>query len=89
MCFCVQQFLSLLIAERLVSMPHSSNDSRFFTRPDGPLIGTPVAPQLRDLIDSALNTVMEHAATEAGLSAGTLGRCGDYALVGARAIEMR
>lgn len=84
----MQQLLSLLIAERLVSMPHSSNDSRFLPSPDEPLIGMPVAPQLRDLIDSALNTVMEHAAAEAALSAGTLGRCGDYALVGARVLSV-
>lgn len=47
----------------------------------------PVAPSLRDLIDAALHAVMEEAAAEAKLSAGTLGRCGDYAIVGARVLS--
>ena len=85
---CVQQFLSLLIAQRLISMPHSSNDSRFLPGPHAPLIGMPVVVPLRDLVDSALNTVIERAAAEARLAAGTLGRCGDYALVGARVLSV-
>lgn len=48
----------------------------------------PVAPAMRDLIDEALNTVIEQAAADAGLSMGTLGRCADYALVGARVLSL-
>ncbi|MFJ9449427.1 MULTISPECIES: hypothetical protein [unclassified Herbaspirillum] len=52
-----------------------------------PIIALPVAPVLRGLIDEALNAVMEEAAGNACLSLGTLGRCADYAIVGARVLS--
>lgn len=84
---CVQQFFALLIVVALIVMTHSSNDVCFAVQTVQPLIEMPVPPYLRDLIDSALNAVMEEAAVDAGLSAGTLGRCADYALVGARVLS--
>lgn len=54
----------------------------------GAVLGFPVEPALRDMIDAALNAVMEDAATQAHLTMGTLGRCADYALVGARVLRL-
>lgn len=55
---------------------------------NGAALSMPVEPALRDMIDAALNEVMEQAAAEARLSMGTLGRCADYALVGARVLRL-
>ncbi|WP_231602624.1 hypothetical protein [Herbaspirillum chlorophenolicum] len=54
----------------------------------GAVLSMPIDPATRDLIDAALNTVMESAAADASLSMGTLGRCADYALVGARVLSL-
>lgn len=54
----------------------------------GATLTMPVETDMRDLIDDALNQVMEEAAGEARLSRGTLGRCADYALVGARVLRL-
>ncbi|WP_433692011.1 hypothetical protein [Herbaspirillum seropedicae] len=40
------------------------------------------------MIDEVLNRVIEEAALDAELSAGSLGRCADYALVGARVLSL-
>lgn len=72
--------------EKLIPRPPACNDSS--SQPKRPVLSVPVAPDMRDLIDTALNTVMEQAAAEAGLSRGTLGRCADYALVGARVLSV-
>lgn len=55
---------------------------------NGAALTLPVAPALRGMIDAALNAVMEEAAAEARLTMGTLGRCADYALVGARVLRL-
>jgi len=55
---------------------------------NGAALTLPVAPALRNMIDAALNAVMEEAAAEARLTMGTLGRCADYALVGARVLRL-
>jgi len=52
-----------------------------------PVIELPVSSVLRSLIDEVLNAVMEEAAENARLSLGTLGRCADYAIVGARVLS--
>ncbi|BEV14450.1 hypothetical protein HBDW_12380 [Herbaspirillum sp. DW155] len=54
----------------------------------GAVLGFPVEPAMRHLIDAALNAVMEDAAAQARLTMGTLGRCADYALVGARVLRL-
>src|SRR5450830_845812 len=52
-----------------------------------PVTAFTLSPLIRSWIDEALNFVMEKAAVEAGLKAGTLGRCADYAIVGARVLS--
>ncbi|GCB06650.1 hypothetical protein [Ralstonia sp. SET104] len=53
-----------------------------------PVLPVPVPPALRSLIDQAINSVLEDAALRARLTAGPVGRCADYAIVGARVLTL-
>lgn len=53
-----------------------------------PILTAPISATVKDLIDEVLNRVIEEAAIDAKLSAGSLGRCADYALVGARVLSL-
>lgn len=52
-----------------------------------PVIALPITPLMKSWIDEALNFVVEKAAARACLETGTLGRCTDYAIVGARVLS--
>jgi len=43
---------------------------------------------LRPLIDQTVNAILEEAASDSKLEAGPIGRCGDYAIVGARLLTL-
>lgn len=58
------------------------------TSSSAPILPTPVPPVLRSLIDQTINSILEEAASSSGLEAGPIGRCGDYAIVGARVLTL-
>jgi len=58
------------------------------TSSSAPILPTPVPSVLRSLIDQTINAILEEAASSSGLEAGPIGRCGDYAIVGARVLTL-
>lgn len=58
------------------------------TSSSAPILPVPVPPVLRSLIDQTINAILEEAASSSGLEAGPIGRCGDYAIVGARVLTL-